>query len=191
MLITISVVFNAGQTRQLLDGSGKINSRGKAFVNGTAYNTSTVKGKFNGGASSTSTTKSTTKSKDKEKKNDKTLIDWIERRINVLTQRAERWANIIENATNPQRLDSYYKKLEENYKKQLKTYSDGATRYLQKANSIKLDSGLKNKVKSKDSSIFNKNGSMKSYKTLIKEYGEKTAKKIQDYQNWYLICHIA
>lgn len=173
-----TIIFNEKQTKKIMNGSGHIS--GNAYASGTAKK-----------ASSKSTSKSTTKSKDKEKKNDKTLIDWIERRINVLTQRAERWVNIIENATNPQRLDSYYKKLEENYKKQLKTYSNGATRYLQKANSIKLGSDLKNKVKSKDSSIFNKNGSMKSYKTLIKEYGEKTAKKIQDYQNWYIICHIA
>lgn len=118
------------------------------------------------------------------KSESKTLIDWIERRINVLTTKAERWAKIIENATDSKRLDSYYKKLEANYKKQVKTYSSGAARYLQKANSIKLDASLKNKVKSKDSSIFNKNGSMKSYKTLIKKYGEATAKKIQDYQNY-------
>ena len=177
------IVFNAEQTRQLLDGSGKINSRGRAFAQGTAYadNKTSVNGKINSNSSKTPT-KSSPKKKSKE--SSKTLIDWIERRINVLTQKTERWANIIENATNPKRLDSYYKKLEENYKKQLKTYSDGATRYLKKANSIKLDSGLKNKVKSKDSSIFNKDGSMKSYKKLIKEYGEKTAKKIQDYQNY-------
>lgn len=170
-----AIVFNGKQTEEILK-NGMTTSFGKAYAKG--YNSSGTLS----GSNSNSSSKSSKKKKEKEKS--KTLIDWIERRINVLTQKAERWSKIIENATNPNRLDSYYKKLEENYKKQLKTYSNGATRYLQKANSIKLGSDLKNKVKSKDSSIFNKNGSMKSYKSLIKEYGEKTAKKIQDYQNY-------
>lgn len=185
------IIFNHKQTEQILK-YGHINSRGQAKATGSAFS-GTEKTTGTGGSgwknnSSTSTSKS---SKKKSSKSTKTLIDWIERRINVLTTKAERWANIIENATNPKRLDSYYKKLESNYKKQVKTYSNGAVRYLQKANSIKLSSSLKNKVKSKDSSIFNKDGSMRSYKTLIKEYGESTAKKIQDYQNWYIKCHIA
>lgn len=190
------IIFNHQQSKELLK-YGHISSRGKSFIKGSAYeNGSTERVTGSGGSgwnNSSSSTSSSNKSSSKKKdsKTTKTLIDWIERRINVLTTKAQRWADIIENATNPKRLDSYYKKLEENYKKQVKTYSNGATRYLQKANSIKLSSDLKNKVKSKDSSIFNKDGSMKSYSKLIKEYGEKTAKKIQDYENWYVICHIA
>jgi len=186
------IIFNHKQTEQILK-YGHINSRGQAKATGSAFS-GTEKTTGTGGSGWKSSSSSSTKkssSKKKDPKSTKTLIDWIERRINVLTTKAERWAKIIENATNPKRLDSYYKKLESNYKKQVKTYSNGAARYLQKANSIKLDASLKNKVKSKDSSIFNKNGKMKSYKTLIKEYGEKTAKKIQDYQNWYIKCHIA
>ncbi|MDE5776998.1 MAG: hypothetical protein K2I10_00570, partial [Lachnospiraceae bacterium] len=178
------IIFNHKQTEQILK-YGHINSRGQARVTGSAFSgTEKVTGSGGSGWKNNSTSASKSKSKNKDKKSSKTLIDWIERRFNVLIQKAERWSKLIENATNPKRLDSYYKKLEENYKKQLKSYSDGATRYLQKANSIKLSSDLKNKVKSKDSSIFNKDGSMKSYKSLIKEYGEKTAKKIQDYQNY-------
>jgi hypothetical protein len=133
---------------------------------------------------STTTTSGGSSGSGSSSSDSKTLIDWIDRRITVLTTKAERWAKIIENATDSKKLDSYYKKLETNYKKQVKTYSDGATRYLQKANSIKLSSSLKNKVKSKDSSIFNKDGSMKSYKALIKEYDETTAQAIQDYESY-------
>ena len=48
---------------------------------------------------------------------------------------------------------------------------------MKKANSVGLSSSLKKKVQ---------NGQIKgSYNKLIKEYGEKTANKIQKYQDYY------
>ena len=193
------IVFDAYQTSQLLDGSGKINSRGTALANGTAYvgknrkesskTETSVKG-LGHVKTGTSTTKdnggkNNKDSTDKTTKKTKQLVDWIERRINVLTTKAERWSNIIEKATNPDRVDSYYKKLDSITQKQVKTYGDAYNRYMSKANTVKLSQGLKNKVQSKDSALFDKNGNLKSQKELIKKYGEKTYNRIQDYQNWY------
>ena len=180
------IVFNAEQTRQLLEGSGHINSRGYAFASGTAYNKTGINYKI-GDSSSTSKKSKTTKdsSTGNSKDESKTLIDWIARRLDVLQTKAERWAKIIENATDSTKITKYYNKLESVYKKQVKTTYDAASRYLSKANSIKLSSSLKKKVQSKDSSLFTKDGNLKSYKTLIKQYGEKTAEAISNYQDYY------
>lgn len=196
------IVFNADQTSQLLNGSGKINSRGTALSGGTAYvgknrkesskTATSVKGLSHVKTISTTTGDSAGKNNnnnkdntDKTTKKTKQLVDWIERRINVLTIKAERWSNIIEKATNPNRVDSYYKKLDSITQKQVKTYGDAYNRYMSKANTVKLSQGLKNKVQSKDTALFDKNGNLKSQKELIKKYDEKTYNRIQDYQNWY------
>lgn len=185
------IVFNAEQTRQLLEGSGHINSRGHAFASGTAYNEEkknksqiqyTTK---DSGKDKDDSTKKKDSSTDKTNDKAKNLIDWIARRLEVLQTKADRWAKIIENATNEKKITKYYNKLESVYKKQMKTTFDGASRYLSKANSIKLDSDLKAKVRSKDSSLFTKDGNLKSYKQLIKNYGEKTYEAISQYQDWY------
>ena len=61
--------------------------------------------------------------------------------------------------------------------KLLGTYSTAYAKYLQKANSVKLDSKLKSKVR---------NGAINgSYSQLVQSYGEKTANRIQKYMDYY------
>lgn len=158
-------------TKKIVDNALKGNTA-KVEIGKTSGNTSGGSGGGGGGGS-------------KSSKDTKQLVDWIERRINVLTTKAERWANIIEKATDDKKIDSYYKKLDSYTQKQIKTYGDAYNRYMSKANSVKLSSGLKNKVQSKDNSLFDKNGNLKSYKKLVKEYGQKNADKISKYQEYY------
>lgn len=174
--------------------------RGKlvgAYANGTAtsmMNAYAKKSKKNSGGGKLTGTSSTTKGKtinndnnndDKTKSSSKTLIDWIERKLDVLKTKADRWATIIENATDPDKISKYYDKLEANYKKQVKTTYDAAERYSSKAKSIKLDNKYKKLVQAQDTSLFKKDGNLKSYKTLLAKYGEKTATAIQEYEEWY------
>ena len=112
----------------------------------------------------------------------KTQFDWIERRITNLQTRFDRWKTIIENSS-LKFIDKYYKKATSYAKKLVNTEGSAYTKYLKKANGItisknsKTDKSLKAKVR---------NGKI-SGKTsdLIKEYGSKTADKIQKYQDYY------
>lgn len=200
------IVFNHKQMAELKK-NGYVTSNGGhgklvgAYANGTATSMmnaySGEKPKKNSGKGKLPETSSTTKGKttnkdndnnnndDKTKSSSKTLIDWIERKLDVLKTKADRWATIIENATDPDKISKYYDKLEANYKKQVKITYDAVERYSSKAKSIKLDSKYKKLVQAQDTSLFNKNGNLKSYKTLLKKYGEKTATAIQEYEEWY------
>lgn len=112
----------------------------------------------------------------------KTQFDWIERRITNLQTRFDRWKTIIENSS-LKFIDKYYKKATSYAKKLVNTEGSAYTKYLKKANGVtisknsKTDKSLKAKVR---------NGKI-SGKTsdLIKEYGSKTADKIQKYQDYY------
>ena len=106
----------------------------------------------------------------------KTQFDWIERRITNLQTRFDRWKTIIENSS-LKFIDKYYKKATSYAKKLVNTEGSAYTKYLKKANGVKLNKSLKAKVR---------NGKI-SGKTsnLIKEYGSKTADKIQKYQDYY------
>lgn len=106
----------------------------------------------------------------------KTQFDWIERRITNLQTRFDRWKTIIENSS-LKFIDKYYKKATSYAKKLVNTEGSAYTKYMKKANGVKLNKSLKAKVR---------NGKI-SGKTsnLIKEYGSKTADKIQKYQDYY------
>ena len=112
----------------------------------------------------------------------KTQFDWIERRITNLQTRFDRWKTIIENSS-LKFIDKYYKKATSYAKKLVNTEGSAYTKYMKKANNVtisknsKTDKSLKAKVR---------NGKI-SGKTsnLIKEYGSKTADKIQKYQDYY------
>lgn len=196
------IIFNHKQMAELKE-KGYVTSNGGhgkligAYANGTAVSMmnaykDTVLG--TGTGPDIKTKSSTTKGKttnndnnndDKTKSSSKTLIDWIERKLDVLKTKADRWATIIENATDPDKISKYYDKLEANYKKQVKTTYDAAERYSSKAKSIKLDNKYKKLVQAQDTSLFKKDGNLKSYKTLLAKYGEKTATAIQEYEEWY------
>ena len=190
-----AIVFNGKQTEEILK-NGMTSSFGKAYVNGNV--TGKAFGDGNGNDVSLfvddgdgSSKKKNGKDNGKVEKDTKNLIDWIARRLEVLQTKADRWAKIIENATDTKKITKYYDKLESVYKKQMKTNYDAASRYLSKANSIKLskdskkNADLKNKIQSKHSSLFDKKGNLKPYKELLKKYGEETAEAINQYTDYY------
>lgn len=106
----------------------------------------------------------------------KTQFDWIERRITNLQTRFDRWKTIIENSS-LKFIDKYYKKATSYAKKLVNTEGSAYTKYMKKANGVKLNKSLKAKVR---------NGKISGKASdLIKEYGSKTADKIQKYQDYY------
>ena len=112
----------------------------------------------------------------------KTQFDWIERRITNLQTRFDRWKTIIENSS-LKFIDKYYKKATSYAKKLVNTEGSAYTKYMKKANGVtisknsKTDKSLKAKVR---------NGKISGKASnLIKEYGSKTADKIQKYQDYY------
>lgn len=117
--------------------------------------------------------------KDKSKSNSKQEIDWIERRVNRLISIISRLNAEKENLFSVKKKNSNLKKQIKETTKLINTYGAAIKKYDKKADSIKLSKPLKKLVE---------NGKIKgSYKTLVKKYGEKTANKIQSYQNWYKI----
>lgn len=115
--------------------------------------------------------------KDKSKSNSKQEIDWIERRVNRLISIISRLNAEKENLFSVKKKNSNLKKQIKETTKLINTYGAAIKKYDKKADSIKLSKPLKKLVE---------NGKIKgSYKTLVKKYGEKTANKIQSYQNWY------
>lgn len=66
--------------------------------------------------------------------------------------------------------------------------SKAADKYKKKAASYAKSSGLS---KSLQKAVQEGRLDKYSLKDLIKKYGEKTANKIQEYKEWYVICHIA
>lgn len=106
----------------------------------------------------------------------KTQFDWIERRITNLQTRFDRWKTITENSS-LKFIDKYYKKATSYAKKLVNTEGSAYTKYIKKANGVKLNKSLKAKVR---------NGKISGKASdLIKEYGSKTADKIQKYQDYY------
>lgn len=112
----------------------------------------------------------------------KTQFDWIERRITNLQTRFDRWKTIIENSSLIF-IDKYYKKATSYAKKLVNTEGSAYTKYLKKANGVTIS---KNSKTDKSFKAKVRNGKI-SGKTsdLIKEYGSKTADKIQKYQDYY------
>lgn len=127
-------------------------------------------------------TKNTGGSGSNSSSDSKTQFDWIERRITNLQTRFDRWKTIIENSS-LKFIDKYYKKATSYAKKLVNTEGSAYTKYMKKANNVtisknsKTDKSLKAKVR---------NGKISGKASdLIKEYGSKTANKIQKYQDYY------
>lgn len=104
-------------------------------------------------------------------------IDWIERRITTLTNVISRYNAEKENLFTVKSKNKNLNKQLKETTKLINTYSGAYYKYIAKANSVKLSGSLKKLVR---------NGKITgSYKDLIKKYGEKTANKIQSYENYY------
>lgn len=104
-------------------------------------------------------------------------IDWIEKRLDYLANKTQKTIDKINNYIKQGTKNKYYTALLKNIDDEIKANDTAANKYSKKANSVKLSSDLKKKVRT---------GAIKgSYKDLIKEYGEKTADKIESYRTWY------
>lgn len=131
-------------------------------------------------------TTSSKSSKDKSKKDkssSKQTIDWIERALSRISSTLDLVKAKAENLFGTSSLKTLQKQeasLKSQYnilKKQYDYQNKAEKKYLAKANSIKLSSSLKKAVQEGRIS-----GSLKQ---LIATYGEKTATKIQNYQDYW------
>lgn len=129
------------------------------------------------GKGSSSKSKSS-KNKNKNKNNSsKQEFDWIERRVTVLNNKISLLNAKKDNLFTVSKKNNNLKKQIKEMTKLLGTYSTAYNKYLQKANSVKLDSKLKSKVR---------NGAINgSYSQLVQSYGEKIANRIQKYMDYY------
>ena len=119
------------------------------------------------------------KKKDKAKKT-KTEIDWISRLIERTTTKIDIFKAKLQNLFTVKAKNSNLNKQLKQTTKLINAYGTAVKKYTKKANSVKFSSGLKGlKKQIREGKIKGKP------KDLIKKYGEKTANKIQAYQNWY------
>lgn len=104
-------------------------------------------------------------------------IDWIDRRVAVLTSKISLLNAQKENLFTVKKKNTNLKEQIKQTTKLIKTYSAAYKEYMNKANAVGLSSNLKKKVQ---------NGQITgNHKDLIKEYGEDTAKDIESYKKYY------
>ncbi len=184
------IVFNHLQTRQLLK-NGKITSsdnRGKfAHSRGTfrnAFSDGSVNfDRYKDGNPKTDSTKKSSKSKKsskkssrKDKKDSSQVIDWIERKLDVLQEKIDLTKAKLENLFSFKRQKNNLSKQVRETTRLLNAQEKAASKYKKKADSIKLSDSLKKNVEE---------GKIKgSLPELIKKYGEKTANQISKYQDY-------
>ncbi len=138
--------------------------------------------------------------KDKSKTSNNTVIDWISRKLDRLNSKISltqaKYENLVD--TLGKNRGKKKKKLAKNsdgllaaqienldkqiklYDKLAKTEKTAVKRYDKKAKNVNLSGSLKKAVR--NGKIGTKKTSMKE---LIATYGEKKAKKIQEYEQWY------
>lgn len=115
--------------------------------------------------------------KNEPAKKTKTEIDWITRLIEHTTTKIDIFKAKLQNLFTVKAKNSNLNKQLKQTTKLINAYGTAVKKYTKKADSVKFSSGLKKQVRE---------GKIKGKpKDLIKKYGEKTANKIQAYQNWY------
>ncbi|MCM1115893.1 MAG: hypothetical protein NC397_10410, partial [Clostridium sp.] len=124
---------------------------------------------------------------DKSSSSDKTkstqIIDWIERRIDAINSKIDLFGAKLQNALSVTKKNKFLDKEIKQLTKLINVYGKAEKKYSQKAKSVKLS---KNKKISENLKKLVRNGAIdKSYKELIKTYGEETANKIEQYKEWY------
>lgn len=193
-----SIVFDAEQSRQLLS-SGKINSRGRSYLGGTAYASGWRLPSTSGGSSSKSSSKSSGKSSSKSsgkssgssgrssssskssssssssstEKDFEETFDWIEIAINRISEAIDRVKVKAESAfkTLAKRNSAAADEISL-ITQQINTQNQAYTRYMQQANSVGLSSDWMDKVK---------NGTI-DISTIT---DEDLSDKIKDFQDFY------
>lgn len=125
-----------------------------------------VVGNTPGGGNNKSKTKST-----------KTEIDWLERAMTRVGKQIDSFKAKLENLFTVDTKKNNIAEQLKLVKKEMSIADKQVSMYEKKANKVKLSKKLKTAVRK---------GRVKgSLKSLIAKYGEKTANKIQTYQNWY------
>lgn len=188
-----SVVFNARQTKQLLK-NGKINERGRAMLEGTAYAGSSIGGgKFQGGTSGynpgsgstyidNSVDNSTTNNNvnlDSSNSGDSTedlkpeKFDWIEKLLSRIQRAITKLGKVATSTFKPWKertdaLGEQISKVTEEMTKQQEAYD----RYMQEAESVGLSEEYKNKIK--DGTI-----------DIESITDEDLKEKIKEFEKWY------
>ena len=165
------------------NGGGSVYASEKA-VQGKAANTQReidnankqTKVDVNVGGGAVSNTGGGGNSKSKSKST-KTEIDWLERAMTRVGNKIDMFKSKLENLFT---VDTKKNNISEQLKlveKEMSIADKQVSMYEKKANKVKLSKKLKTAVQE---------GRVKgSLKSLIAKYGEKTANKIQTYQNWY------
>lgn len=185
------IIFNAAQTKEIFE-KGKIThgtGRGKALAEGTAF--SRGSGRFTSGGKTKRTTsggggnsssksgsgssggKSGGSSSSSSSKNDKENFDWIAVAIDRLERAISRLdlkASSVYKSWGTR--NSALKSQISEISKEIDLQSKGYNRYIQQANSVKLDSKWKKKVREGKIDI-----------NTVKD--KKLAEKIKEYQEWY------
>ena len=137
----------------------------------------------NTGDDNVNSTKNGSGSGSKSSSSSKQTFDWIEKRLDHLANKTQKTIDKINNYIKQGTKNKYYTALLKNIDDEIKANDTAAKKYSKKANSVtisknkKKDADLKKKVRT---GVIDGN-----YKDLIKEYGEKTADKIESYRTWY------
>ena len=145
--------------------NAKVGLMAKTNAATKAQTTNSV-GSTPGGGNNKSKTKST-----------KTEIDWLERAMTRVGKQIDSFKSKLENLFTVDTKKNNIAEQLKLVKKEMSIADKQVSMYEKKANKVKLSKKLKTAVRK---------GRVKgSLKSLIAKYGEKTANKIQTYQNWY------
>lgn len=179
------IIFNHKQTQQLLK-NGKISStdnRGKtAFSSGSGHfsswlSSSSSKSKSSSKKSSSSSSSSKSSSSKSSKEDSKQTIDWLDRAIEVTTNKIDLLKSKLENIFAIKRSNKTINKELKETTKLITDLGKKADKYKKKANKVKLSSKLKKAIQN--------NKITENYEELVKKYGIKKAQNIKEYRNSY------
>lgn len=174
-----SNILNNGEARLK-----QLNQSAKKYIGKSKNNVqSKVKDKFNNlnnldfNMSTKGIDSKNGKDKSDSTKDTKQQFDWLERRITVITSKIDLLKSKLENLFSMKKKQSNLSKQIKEQTRLLKTYNKQVDTYGNKAAAVGLSSKLKKKIR---------NGQLKGTKAqLIQKYGEDTANKIEEYQDWY------
>lgn len=177
------IVFNHKQTQQLLK-NGKItstNNHGKtAFSSGSGnfaswLSSSSSKKKSSSSKSSSSKSKSSGSSSSKE--DSKQTIDWLDRAIEVTTNKVDLLKSKLENIFAVKRSNKIINKELKETTKLISELGKSADKYKKKAGKVNLSAKLKKAIRN--------NKITENYDELVKKYGVQKAQNIKEYRNAY------
>ena len=153
-----AIVYNHKQTEQLFNNN-KINSRGKLINDASGFMRGFAKASpMNGSAFATVVKKSKKSKKNKNSSNNKSgnsssdntkgliddLFDWIEIRLERLSNKTQKWITLAENAISKSVQKSHYTSAINSTATELSQNQTAKDKYLAQANALIKKSGIKN-----------------------------------------------